>query len=64
MVSEIYFPKMLLYLTKKIIKEPLIQIPSLFNSLVKNFNSSIYLSTLKSRIENNDIFKKEKDADL
>lgn len=61
MVCEIFSPKMLLYLRKKkIIKEPLIQIPPLFKSLVKNFDSSIYLSTLKSRIENNDIFKKRK----
>lgn len=47
-------------------KEPLIQIPSLFISLVKNFDSSISLSTLKSRIESNDICVKnqEKDADL
>lgn len=41
------------------IKEALIQIPSLFKSLVKNSDSSIYLSTLKSRRESNDIFKKE-----
>lgn len=40
------------------IKEPLIQIPSLFKSLVKNSDSSIYLSTLKSRRESNDIFEK------
>lgn len=45
-------------LSEKKIKEPLIQIPSLFKSLVKNVDSSIYLSTLKSRIVNNDLKKK------
>lgn len=69
MVCEIYFPKMFLYLRKtttKKKKEPLIQIPSLFISLVKNFDSSLSPSTLKSGIETNDICVKnqEKDADL